>query len=223
VKPLPDELLRQIGERLPAEQGAEMAIPSYLHRNPLLRKMAWMRVSLLASKVEQWARRGNSEEATILDYGCGTGVLLPTAAEAAAKVYAVDIVTEGARITVKELGLETVEVIDAEQMTHRIADRTVDLILAGEVLEHVDDLPVCLAALKSKLKPNGRLMVTLPTENVAYRFGRWLAGFGEHFHQRSSKDIELAIGQAGFNQLERRLLPSPLLPPIYVYVEFEVE
>jgi SAM-dependent methyltransferase len=203
VKPLPDELLRQIGERLPAEQGAEMAIPSYLHRNPLLRKMAWMRVSLLASKVEQWARRGNSE--------------------AAAKVYAVDIVTEGARITVKELGLETVEVIDAEQMTHRIADRTVDLILAGEVLEHVDDLPVCLAALKSKLKPNGRLMVTLPTENVAYRFGRWLAGFGEHFHQRSSKDIELAIGQAGFNQLERRLLPSPLLPPIYVYVEFEVE
>lgn len=224
MKTVPRDLLIRMAESLDADDRDEMAIPSYLHGNPLLRWMAWLRVRVLADNLTRLATAdGRSrEDCTILDYGCGSGVLLPTAAALAKTVYAVDIVPGPARMIVEDAGLTGVEVMTPDALAGRVADRSVDIVVAGEVFEHIDDLPACLDGLRRKLKADGRLLVTLPTENWAYRTGRRLAGFHGHYHLTNADDIHRIIASAGFRPMKLRKLPLPLLPSIYWYVDYAV-
>jgi cyclopropane fatty-acyl-phospholipid synthase-like methyltransferase len=222
MKTVSRDLLIRMAESLDAEDCAEMAIPSYLHANPLLRWMAWLRVKVLAKSLVRLAtadRRQRADRA-ILDFGCGAGVLLPTAADLAGHIYAVDIVPAPARMLVESEKLSGVEVLTPDELDQHVADAGIDYLLAGEVFEHIEDLPDCLARLRAKLKPDGRLLVTLPTENWAYRVGRWLAGFDGHYHMTDAKDIHATILANGFREMEVRKLPSPLLPSIYWYADY---
>ena len=66
------------------------------------------------------------------------------------------------------------------------AARSFELIIALDVLEHVKDLPGTLAQLLRLLQPGGELIVSGPTENALYRFGRRLAGpeYSGDYHER---------------------------------------
>jgi 2-polyprenyl-3-methyl-5-hydroxy-6-metoxy-1,4-benzoquinol methylase len=213
----PESLLRQIAGSLPPEVCAEMALPSYLHRNPA---MVWMATSRLRV-VAQWARERMGAGATLMDFGCGAGVLFPDLGPRAGRLYGVDLVLAPARTMVEYLHLDNVVLLLPAELPARIPAESVDVLICGEVLEHVDALPNLLQVLREKLRPEGRLMVTAPTENALYRLGRRLAGFQGDYHVRDAEAVHEAVLRSGFRQVRSRPLPLP--GPLAIYRVFEYE
>lgn len=212
----PKSLLRQIADSLPPEVSAEMALPSYLHRNPA---MVWMATSRLRA-VTRWALERMEAESTVMDFGCGAGVLFPALAPRAGRLYGVDLILAPARTTADHYHLDDVVLILPEALPTEVPPASVDVAICGEVLEHVDDLPRLLRQLREKLKPGGHLMVTAPTENALYRLGRRLAGFQGDYHVRDADDVHEEILLAGFQHLRSRSLPLPGPLTIYRVLEY---
>lgn len=220
---LDDELLREIAGKLAPEDRDEMAIPSYLHSNPLLRWMAWRRLEVLTHNLERYAgaiERPVSNR-TLMDFGCGTGVLFPVAARLFGRVFGVDLVLAGAHLVVERRQFSGVELLSPDQAAATVGNQSLDAILAAEVLEHIHPLDDTLAFFRAKLRADGRLLVTIPTENRVYRFGRWLAGFGEHFHVDNAASIHAKLQASGFRSLRMEKIPLPSPFDIYWFVEYE--
>ena len=72
-----------------------------------------------------------------------------------------------------------------------------DIIIATDVLEHVDDLPGTLADMRVLLKPNGQIIISGPTENILYKIGRKLAGpeYSGDYHERGILEVRDLLGQ----------------------------
>jgi 2-polyprenyl-3-methyl-5-hydroxy-6-metoxy-1,4-benzoquinol methylase len=218
MKRIPDALLARMAQRLSDEDRDEMAIPSYLHPNPLMRWMAWRRVEVVAKRLEALcaSRRG---QATIVDFGCGTGVLFDQALRCGRRVVGIDVVLDSARLLAAEWKLD-VELKTPAQAREEIEPGTVDVIVAAEVLEHVDPLGESLALFQTWLKSDGILLVSLPTENRLYRLGRRLAGFQGHYHHDNARSIDGAIREIGFQGQSRSYIPLPGPLAIYWVAEY---
>lgn len=194
----------------------EMAIPSYLHPNPLLRWIAWRRVEVLARQFKQICKNGySSSKPVVMDFGCGTGVLFHPLSQSALRIYGIDMVLEAARLLLEQWDLPKVQLLTPEQAADTLPRQSLDIILAAEVLEHVDPLASTLTFFQDCLKPGGRLLVSLPTENLLYRFGRFLAGFHGHYHHHDAASLDRAIVSSGF--IRDRIEPIPLPGPLAIY------
>lgn len=204
--------LREMAERLAPEDRDEMAIPSFLHRNPALRWMAWRRIEVVAAELATLCPEGG----TVLDFGCGTGVLFEAALGRAHEVIGVDLVLAAASLWKERRGLDRVRLFAPEDAAREIGSHSVDVLVAAEVLEHIDDLGDTLRFFHRVLRPGGALLVSLPTENRAYRLGRRLAGFDGHFHKHNAWAIDKVIRAAGFTQKRARTIPGP--GPLAIYL-----
>lgn len=193
-----------------------MAIPSYLHRNPALRWMAWRRVSVVSDLMSRMVSRGtNGQRTAVMDFGCGTGVLLDTCSRNADTVYGVDLVLDSARLLTKEWELDRVTLMTPDEAFDAVAPGSLDVIVAAEVLEHVEPLEPALEQFRTWLKPEGRLLVSLPTENTLYKLGRRLAGFSGHYHHANASSIDPVITRLGFRR--DRLAKIPVGGPLSIY------
>ena len=182
----------------------EMAIPSYLHGNPLIRRLMWRRLDCIA----EFLRTGNC--ASVLEFGCGIGVFLPTLCKLSRTVYAIDLVSAYARALAANYGLDVTFVEDLRD----VPAQSLDVIIAADVLEHIEDVPSCLAAFREKLSDGGRLIVSGPTENIVYKIGREIAGFGKKgdYHKSNIDDLKAVIVSCGFRIARSTTLPFAILP-----------
>lgn len=101
--------------------------------------------------------------ASILDFGCGTGELLTVPlAEKFPEITFIGADDDEASLEFarnKNLHLTNLKFIDPSD----IGDPdTFDLIIASEVIEHVEEPEELLTFLKEKLNDNGRIILTLP-------------------------------------------------------------
>lgn len=208
---IPRALLQEMLAGLPPEQAAEMAIPSYLHRNPVMRWMATRRLDVLAD----WAAQYGQRDGAALDYGCGTGILFPALRPFFRTLYGVDLNLQPAAMLTERLGIAEVRLLLPEAVESEIADASLRVVICGEVLEHIADLPPLLQRLRRKLKPEGHLLVTVPTENRLYRLGRSLAGFSGEYHVGHAASIYRQILDAGFCLRRRKYIPLP--GPLAIY------
>jgi len=192
---------------IPERDRDEMAIPSYTHGNPLIRWLMWRRYEEIA----RLALLAPGE--TVLEFGCGIGLFLPTLAGEGRRVSAIDLFPQFARTLTQQLHLD----VAFPERIEAIPDHSQDLIVAADVLEHVDDLPGWVRAFHTRLKPGGRMLVSGPTENVAYRIGRFVAGFsgkGE-YHHTDIADIRQVFEAGGFRVTDRANLPFALPPHLF--------
>jgi 2-polyprenyl-3-methyl-5-hydroxy-6-metoxy-1,4-benzoquinol methylase len=215
VRKIPEPMLRRMADELSHEDRDEMAIPSYLHRNPALRWMAWRRVTVIADRLAKSVQRGNNRDTAIMDFGCGTGVLLEECSRNADRVYGVDLVLDSARLLQREWNLDRVTLMTPPEAAAQVAPGSIDVIVAAEVLEHVEPLEPALAQFATWLKPGGRLLVSLPTENRLYKLGRRLAGFSGHYHHANAASIDPVITRAGFQR--HRIEKIPFGGPLSIY------
>lgn len=190
----------------------EMAIPSYLHPNPLVRWLFWRRYSRLA---ELAALR---PDMTVLEFGCGIGVFLPTLCAGAGRVLATDLFPQYAKRLVERRGLAVTFVDSADA----VPGDSLDLIVAADVLEHVPDLETYLEQFRAQLRAGGRLLVSGPTESRVYRLGRIVAGFGDKgaYHLTDIRKLRRSISAAGFVPARTRYLPFALPPHLFEVIEF---
>lgn len=170
----------------------EAAFPAYSHRNPVINWLFWQRLR----KVMQYTQSPAPYE-NILDFGCGSGVMLPYLSSISDQVTAMDLDLLPIQSVQKYIPLpKNVEVKDATKTS--ITDlpaNSFDLIIALDVLEHVHDLPKTLSELLALLKPNGQLIVSGPTENILYRLGRKVAGpeYSGAYHERGIAEIKTEL------------------------------
>lgn len=190
----------------------DLAIPSYTHRNPLMRFLVWQRLAVAIELLD----RMRPTPRVVMDYGCGIGPLFPALARRKMKVIACDIRPEAAQIGARSLGIREIEVLDAREGLSSIASGAVDTILALEVLEHVDDLETLATAFGRVLSERGVVLCSLPTENAVYRMGRRLSGFSGEYHVRKPEDIIATLRSFFETETVAQLYPGV---PLYQFFE----
>lgn len=151
----------------------------------------------------------------ILDFGCGSGVMLSFLAQHSHQVTAIDVDLVPLERVKKYIPLaENIRVLDANQVPiSQLTPKSFDLINALDVLEHVDDLPGTLSKLLNLLKPGGQLVVSGPTENILYQIGRKLAGpeYSGEYHERGTAEIKRELNRlARIEQIATLYWPVPL-------------
>jgi 2-polyprenyl-3-methyl-5-hydroxy-6-metoxy-1,4-benzoquinol methylase len=102
---------------------------------------------------------------TVLDVGCGTGINGARARRDGARVTGIEQDPAAARLARQRLD-EVIEAdITRDEALDHLGDRRFDLILFGDVLEHVSDPRATLARFARLLTDGGHVIVSLP--NVA--------------------------------------------------------
>jgi 2-polyprenyl-3-methyl-5-hydroxy-6-metoxy-1,4-benzoquinol methylase len=131
-------------------------------------------------------------------------------------VVGVDIAPGPARLWAQRRGLAAVRVLEPSEARAELAPGSMAAVLCAEVLEHIDDPAELLGFFARLLRPGGTLLVSLPTENRAYRFGRRLAGFHGHYHQHNAATLDALIQREGWARSQARHIPGP--GPLSIYL-----
>ena len=188
----------------------EAGFPAYSHPNPLINWLFWQRLRTAMNHIEKSAPHEN-----ILDFGCGSGVMLPFLSQHSKQVTAIDVDLLPLERVKQHIPLAAnVTLLDANQTPiSNLEQKSFDLINALDVLEHVDDLPRTLSELMNLLKPGGQLVVSGPTENILYRIGRKLAGpeYSGEYHERGIAEIKHELNRiARIEHIATLYWPLPL-------------
>jgi len=193
--------IRQVLAQAESGRLDEAAFPAYSHRNPVINWLFWQRLR----KVIDHIQRPTPYE-RILDFGCGSGVMLPYLSQISSQVTALDVDLLPLESVQAYIPLASnVEVKDASKsQVSDLPANSFDIIIALDVLEHVKDLPRMLNDLLALLKQSGQLIVSGPTENMFYRIGRKMAGpeYSGTYHER------------GIVEIKTELLPIAHIEPI---------
>ncbi len=184
----------------------EAGFPAYSNPNPLMSFLFWERIDRAMQHIEKRGRLGS-----VLDFGCGSGVMLPFLSQQADEIIAVDIDLEPLHRLKKYVDFdEKICFLDSHD---NIPLNSLDQIIALDVLEHVDNLDKIFAKLALLLKPGGEIIVSGPTENIFYKVGRFLAGptYSGDYHVRNIYDIrKIASKYFKVNNLATLFFPIPL-------------
>lgn len=216
---LHDALLEAYGRHLTdlgGEAMNDMAYRSYLFGNALSRYVFWKKLEYVVAAAELEPHQ------TILDFGCGSGILLPTLCDAGHKVIATDLRLEPAKYLSKKMGLEQVSFVGASEWQYQIGEQSLDVIIAANVLEHVDDRKSIFKQFANKLAGNGRLVISRPTENTLYKLGRRIVGFSGEYHVAAVQDVLEDAHAVGFKQVLHREWPLPRSLCLYQIAAFKV-
>lgn len=168
---------------------AEAAFPAYAHHNPLIAAIFW-------GRLEQAFRLVPNTSASVLDFGCGSGVGSYLAARLGFKVVATDLNLGPYQMVANRVRFpESIQFSTQPPTELYTSGLRFDAVLALDVLEHVDNVTETLRHLLALLNANGAVIVSLPTENALYRLGRRLAGrdFTGEYHKSNAGRIEREI------------------------------
>jgi 2-polyprenyl-3-methyl-5-hydroxy-6-metoxy-1,4-benzoquinol methylase len=172
----------------------EAGFPAYSHPNPMINWLFWQRLRKVMDYLEADAPYDH-----VLDFGCGSGVMLPFLCKLSSRVTATDIdLLPFERVRRLKAFPANLQVYDARKVTLKdLPPASYDAIIATDVLEHVDDLPGTLADMRSLLKPRGQVIVSGPTENFLYQIGRKLAGpeYSGDYHERGIIEVRNLLGE----------------------------
>jgi 2-polyprenyl-3-methyl-5-hydroxy-6-metoxy-1,4-benzoquinol methylase len=208
-----DEFVQSIRKTLSKERSdvlAEAAFPAYANPNPLISFLFWQRLRTVMTHLSKKSNYG-----TVMDFGCGSGVMLPFLARISKQVVGVDLDLSPLNKTKRDIPFpDNISEFDLTKKSLSDFDSaSFDAIVALDVLEHVDNLPETLTNLCALLAPGGQILVSGPTENLAYRIGRKLSGpeYSGHYHVRNIYEIKDELAQlTQVNTLATLFYPVPL-------------
>ncbi|MGZ3550175.1 MAG: class I SAM-dependent methyltransferase [Vulcanimicrobiaceae bacterium] len=165
-------------------------------------------------RIDRVVRQMPAGARRVLDIGCGAGRNLQTfsAAHPDAEYYGIDI-GEGVETLLAELGFAGKQCDASQEIPY--PDRFFDLIVCGEVIEHVVDTDNLLAEIRRVMTPDGLLILTTP--NLAYLANRLMLMIGlQPFFTETSLRCNLgrrlkALGQGNEVQGHLRIFTLPAL------------
>jgi 2-polyprenyl-3-methyl-5-hydroxy-6-metoxy-1,4-benzoquinol methylase len=194
----------------------EMAIPTYLHKNPLIKWLFWKRHEKIIALAELDGKK------SVLDFGCGIGILLPTLSKYSQKVFATDIFPQFAKQLSTEKKLN-ITFFQSENMDKEIIDKEIDIIIAADVMEHLDKPGIEASLFFKKIKQGGSLIISGPTENILYATGRMIAGFGDKggYHHFNVYDLDKIIQENGFKKEKEIKIPFSFLPALFKIILYK--
>ena len=119
---------------------------------------------LEAEAVAMWQALGVGADATVLEYGCGTGVFAVAAAQRAARVVAVDVSEAMLAVTRERAaaaGVDNLTLVHGGFLTYEHVGDPVEAIVTSLAFHHLPDFwkGVALVRLHRWLKPGGTLLL----------------------------------------------------------------
>jgi 2-polyprenyl-6-hydroxyphenyl methylase / 3-demethylubiquinone-9 3-methyltransferase len=154
------------------------------------------------------------EGLTLLDIGCGGGILSETMSSLGAEVTALDPAPANIAVARRHAQMSGLGIDYLCTTAEALAEvgRTFDVVLAMEVVEHVRNVKAFIAVAARMLKPNGLCVVaTLNRTLKSYAFAivgaeyvlRWLPkGTHKWEHFVTPRELAAALGAAGLHVIE---------------------
>lgn len=146
------------------------------------------------------------EQARILEIGCGTGHNLPMLAQFGT-VDAIEIDPAAREVASLRLGKAVGEA--PLPALSGVPTAAYDLIAVLDVVEHIEDDVAALRAMRERLAPGGKILITVPAH-------QWMWSAHDvvnHHHRRYSKrTLAKAIADAGLKHNGLRYFNSLLFP-----------
>lgn len=171
-----------------------------------LRSVSTFRLELLQEWVgPDWAGR------TVVDLGCGGGLLAIPLVRHGARVVGVDLAQRALRSARRELAAGWLAVVGALEAPP-VQPGSADVVLLADVLEHVDDPAAVVARAAALLRPGGRLFVNTIARTTR---SKWLAirlaeglGYvprGTHRWEQfvAPAELQAMAASAGLTQLQQ--------------------
>jgi 2-polyprenyl-3-methyl-5-hydroxy-6-metoxy-1,4-benzoquinol methylase len=174
----------------------------YYHHLAIARKFFWLRLKCISAlMMKNLARRDSC-----LDFGCGSGVFLPSLSKLFRSVRGIDIELVEAPKIIAHYALPNVALISADIFTVKL-DEQFDAIVAADVLEHFNDVNKPIVRIKQWLKDDGLLFTSLPTENICTKMTRIVGKYtkpADHYH--TGEEVEAALRAHGFHKVDGKKL-----------------
>ena len=190
----------------------------YAHPLFIARDIFWQRLE----RVYDFLIKSTNKTDKVLDFGGGSGVFCKVLSEFYNNITVIDLDTEDAEKTIEYYGLGNVECICSDINKYKSTIKY-DVVIATDVLEHFKDLSEPLIFFRRFLASNGLLVVTLPTENKLYEFGRILINKKkpiDHYHR--SKDVINFLRNNGFELVKSNYIPKYIIPiPLFEFAVFK--
>jgi 2-polyprenyl-3-methyl-5-hydroxy-6-metoxy-1,4-benzoquinol methylase len=151
-----------------------------------------------------------NKSAKVLDIGCGSGLML-NALEEVGKTFGMDMSDEAISFSKEIFSGKVEKGFLPDQVPYE--ESVFDLITALDVIEHVDQDVESLIAIRSRLVPGGKAVITVP----AYMF-LWSAfdDLNEHKRRYTLTELNTKLTQAGFTVQKISYFNTLLFPVVFV-------
>lgn len=154
----------------------------------------------------------------VVDIGCGMGTFAIECARRGAVALGVDpapAALPAARRVAKAEGVRGASFVRADGVRLPLADGSMDLALAADVTEHLDEatLASLLAEAARVLRPGGRLVLYTPSPTHIFerlRDSRLMKPDPSHIGLRPAEELVAAVQRAGLRVERVAFLPSHL-------------
>lgn len=200
---IPEKELRDV---VPEDHQEHQGVNPYTL--PLFGRIYWRRLDRAVEHAV--AHAPESDSMTIIDLGCGAGVFLRTLTEAfpQARVLGLDATERRFLKALADLwpADEAPSRLRTDAHCLPLADDSVDLVTALDVLEHLPSARTALDEIHRVLKPKGVAVVSVPTEGIVLRVLRRLYFLREPDDPNADPHWNGDIPDVGsfFDALERR-------------------
>jgi len=189
-------------------------VPEYHSKNPWLRKLFLKR---LETAIQLADFKINSRQ-KVIDLGCGEGLFLKLLQERFIRLNIFGIDSEPNIKNIKKNICADVRVRDLRNSG--FPSNFFDIAFCLDVLEHFADLEAPVNEIIRILKPDGLLIVSLPTENIFYKIGRLITkgtvseqkGPCSSPHFYNAKKVNDFLCHNRFKAISQIFLPSKFLP-----------
>lgn len=168
----------------------------------------------------------NLQEGKVLDVGSAQGYLTVMLLSKGYDVISLDISplrVVKVRDRAANRGLNP-HCIAADALELPFTNESLDIIIAGEVIEHLTEPEKTLNEFYRILKPKGILIVTVPhDEKISYQVCihcHKLTPSSGHLHSFDDKKLTRVVEQAGFNVLHIKKVFNPLNSFPFIYKLF---
>ena len=140
---------------------------------------------------------------TVLDFGCAGGGML--GALPGARKIGVEINDVARQAAVSDYGIE------GYKSLAEVPDGVADVVVSNHTLEHIAAPFDALCQLKSKLKPNGLLVLVLPIDDWRAQ-RRWDShDINRHLYTWTPLNLGNLLDEAGFRPEEMRIIHRTLM------------
>lgn len=183
--------------------------------------------------------RSGEEEVTVLDLGCGTGVMIEALSSRFSSILGLDASLEmmsGVDRNPGDAAVPPIKLIQGDIESLPLGDATVERVVCRSILHHAGSLERSLQEIYRILKPGGRLVVAEPmNDNPLPRLARFIVRHGKSYGKIHTIDkafmapyLKAKLRAAGF-VVDREvrygffaypLCDNPDLVPVLIYCPF---
>lgn len=146
----------------------------------------------------------------VLDVGCGGGAVMKLLT-GRGTVYGLDSSPISLR-SARDRGFSTLSAADAIALP--FSDGAFDVVMALDVIEHLESPDVVLREMRRTLQPDGRVIVTVPAYMWMWSYADHLLG---HYRRYTRKRLTQELVEAGFRIERATYFHSWLLPLAWAF------